>query len=119
MKQIKIAIAIACTALLTGCVEEYKTTSVQGEVTHKEHDEAERYYKTITDSDGNKKKKLVTKDEEFEVNIRYKDIEKEFEFDNDDFFDDVRVGDKVPIQLITGYDKDGNIVTQDIELPSN
>lgn len=101
--------------LLTGCVESYETKTVEGIIIEKEHDKARTYYKTVT-VDGEKKKKRVHEKEEFEVIIQYQDIKKEFEFKDNTFYKEVKIGDNIPVELVTGIDKEGKVVTEDIEL---
>lgn len=101
--------------LLTGCVESYETKTVEGIIIEKEHDKARTYYKTVT-VDGEKKKKRVHEKEEFEVIIQYQDIKKEFEFKDNTFYKEVKIGDSIPLELVTGIDKEGKVVTEDIEL---
>lgn len=111
-----MATGLVSSLLLAGCVESYQTTTVQGVVVEKEHEEASIKYKTVTTSDGQTKKKLVREEEEFDVVIQYKEIQKEFEFEDDTFYKKVNVGDKVNVHLVTGHDGEGKVVTQDIDL---
>lgn len=107
---------LAALILLTGCAESYQTTVVKGAIVDKEHDEARTYYKKGKNLEGNATKKLVHEPEEFEVTVQYEDIIEEFEFSNDSYYKTVKIGDEIDINLITGIDKNGKIVTKSIDL---
>jgi hypothetical protein len=106
-------------SLLTGCVEKYETEEVTAVVVSKEHDERQVSYKTVKKTvDGKTKseKKKVVEPEEWEVTLKYKGIETEFEFSNDDLFDTVEIGDEVKVNYVIGLDKEGKVVSTKIDL---
>lgn len=115
-KVLVLASAVISSLLLTGCVESYEYSTVDAIVIEKEHDPAHSYVKTTTNSEGNKVHKRIYEDEEFEVVLRYEDIEREFEFEDDDFYDSVKIGQKVQVELSTGLDKEGKVVTRNFDL---
>lgn len=99
---------------LVGCgVEEYKTTTVEGTVIEKEYEEEKITYKTVT-KDGKKIKKKKVESEEYEVDIQYKDIVAEF--DDEILYDSVEVGDKIKVTHRQGFNKEGELVVEGIEL---
>ncbi|MFY0516326.1 hypothetical protein ACOMCU_00650 [Lysinibacillus sp. UGB7] len=115
--KLKLAILLSISSsILLGCVESYQYKDVKGVVMAKEHDPAGYTTKTKIDSEGNTVKKKVYEAEEFEVIIAYGDIEKEFEFEDDRFYNKISIGGEVPLVLEQGLDAEGKIVTQDIEL---
>lgn len=109
-----VSVVALISVMLTGCVEEYRTTTVQATVIEKEYDPPETTYKTVT-VDGKTTKKKQTKPEEYEVTVRYKDIEKEFE--NEDLYDRVKEGQKINVIYEEGLDKNGKVLTESLELP--
>lgn len=116
MKLKLVALLSLTSIFLVGCVESYEYKDVKGVVVDKEHDPAGYTTKTKIDSEGNSVKKKVYEAEEFEVIIAYGDIEKEFEFEDDQFYNKVIVGGEVLLVLEQGLDAEGKVVTQDIEL---
>ena len=105
--------------LLSGCAESYEYEDVEGIVIEKEYDAAEMTSKTITDLDGEKIKVPVYKPEEYEVTIQYDTIVKEFEFEDDTFYNTVNVGDSVQLTLTKGLSAEGQIVSRQIDLPED
>jgi len=104
--------------MLAGCVESYESKEVEGVVVHKEYD-APTSKKKKTTVNGQTKTKIVREPAEWEVTIKYNDIEQEFEFDDSDFYDSVEEGDTVLLNLVKGLDKNGKVVSERIELAKN
>ncbi|MCR2803644.1 hypothetical protein [Paenibacillus soyae] len=113
----KLMVLAVLLVTLTGCAERYETTTVEAVVVDKEYDKAEKKTKTYKDSEGKTKTKTEIIPEEWEVTVEYDGIEKEFEFRNDDFYDSVEVGKTVPVELRTGLDKEGKVVSRSLQLP--
>lgn len=116
MKLKLVALLTLTSIFMAGCVESYEYKEVKGVVVDKEHDPAGYTTESKTDSNGNMVKKKVYEEEEFEVVVAYGDIEKEFEFEDDRFYNKVAIGGEVPLVLEQGLDAEGKVVTQDIEL---
>lgn len=108
---------VLTSSLLVGCVEEYKTTTVEATVIEKEYDPPETSYKTVKKSDGTTTKKKVVKPEEYEVTIQYQDIEREFE--DEELYDQVEEGQKIQVEYKEGLDKEGKVITRSIHLVDN
>jgi hypothetical protein len=100
-------------AVLAGCVEEYKTKKVTATVVEKEYEAPKITYETVVQN-GKKVKKQKYKPAEYEVTIKYKDIEKEFE--DKGLYDRVEEGQKIQVLYKEGLNKKGEVVTTDIEL---
>jgi len=99
--KIKLLFGVLTFALLTGCAEEYENTTVEATIVEKDYDAPSRL----------KKKR---KSAEYDVVVKYKDIEKEF--DNKELYKKVKVGQKIKVNYKTGYDKDGKLVHESLEL---
>jgi hypothetical protein len=100
-------------SVLTGCVEEYKTSTVEATVLEKDYDAPKTTYKTVT-QDGKKVKKKKTEPAEYEVTLQYKDIVTEFE--DKELYDKVKEGQEIKVLYKEGYDKNGKLVAEHIEL---
>lgn len=107
-------IAMLSLVALTGCVEEYKTKKVKGLVIEKDYDERKVSYTTKT-VNGKKVTKKKVEPEEYEVTIKYKSLEREFE--DESLYERVKEGQEVDVVLRQGFDKEGELVTETIELP--
>lgn len=105
------------TAMLTGCVEQYKSTTVQATVIEKEYDPPETTTKTVTDANGKTTKKKSTKPEEYEVEVEYNGIVQEFE--DEDLYNRVKVGQKIDVTYTQGLDKNGKVLTESIDQIDN
>lgn len=102
------------TIILGACgVSEYKTKTVQATVIEKDYDPPKTETKTVT-KNGKKTTKRVKEPAEYEVTIKYKDIEKEIEDKN--LYDRVRVGQKINVLYKQGFNDEGKLVTENIEL---
>lgn len=112
-KVISLLLIVFVFSLLTGCVEEYKRNKVDAVVIEKDYDEAKITYKTVT-KNGKTTKKAVREPEEYEVTIKYKDIEKEIE--DEDLYNRVEVGDTLLVIYEQGLNKEGKVITESIEL---
>lgn len=100
----------ACMLVLTACAERYETKTVEAIVIDKEYDPAKN--KKVK---RNGKTKTVREEAEYEVNVLYDNIEAEFESPNDKFYKSVKVGDKIKVNLIQGFDKEGKVVSERLE----
>lgn len=100
-------------SLLAGCVEEYKTQTVKATVIEKDYDAPKTTYKTVK-KNGRKTKKAVRESAEYEVTIQYKGIQKEFE--DQSLYNQVKEGQEIKVHYVQGLDKNGKLVTEDIEL---
>ena len=80
MKRIlTLSALVLLSATLAGCgVEEYKTSTVNATVIEKEYEKKKVTYKKVK-RNGVFKTKRKVKPEEYEVDIQYKDIEKEID----------------------------------------
>lgn len=105
---------VALTVLpLTGCVEEYKSSTVEAVVIEKDYDAPKTTTKKVM-QDG----KYVTKTKkhraEYDVTIEYNGIEEEF--DNRSLYEQVKEGQKIKVTYKKGYDKEGKLVSEQLQL---
>lgn len=113
---ILLSVLMTVTVLfLTGCmVDRWETKTVDALVIDKEYDPPETKYKTVTDADGNTKKKRVYEPAEYEVTIKYKDIVREYE--DKDLYDRVEEGDTIKVYYKEGFNEEGELIRTTIEL---
>ena len=104
-----LIIVLSSLFLLVGCAEKYKSTNVNATVIEKDYDKAKTTYKKI-----NGKKKKKTTPAEYDVELKYKDIV--VEFDDKELYNKVRVGSKVKVKYVQGYDKNNELVYETLEL---
>lgn len=100
-------------AVLTGCVEEYKETTVEAVVVEKDYDAAKTTTKQVKEN-GVYKTKKTEHPAEYDVTIEYNGIEEEF--DSRSFYDSVTEGQKIKVVYKKGYDKEGKLVAEHLEL---
>lgn len=121
MKKFVLFACVSAFALtLSACgssIERYDKTIVNAVVVEKEFDKGKvKKERVVKNGSTTTKVKTKNKPDEYEVVLRYQDVETEFESRNDDFYDSVKVGDTVKVNLVKGYDKDGNLVQEYLEL---
>ena len=113
MKVKLMLVAALASATLAGCVEEYKSSTVEATVIEKDYDAAKTTTKRVKQGD-----KYVTKKKkhpaEYDVTISYNGIEEEF--DNKSLYDRVKEGQKIKVTYKQGYDKEGKVVAEHLEL---
>lgn len=114
--KLKLIMLVMCVVTLSACAESYEYKDVSGVVVDKEHDRAGYTTKRVLNSDGDYVKKKVYNAEEFEITIQYADITREFEFKDSRLFNQVEVGDNIPLVLTSGIDANGNVVSTQIDL---
>lgn len=118
MKKSLVMLALSATLLLSSCgVESYRRTTVEAKVVDKEHEPSRTTYTTTTRTVKGKKVKTIQtniKSEEWEVDIKYDTFKKEFK--SYKLYTSVDEGDIIKVTLVEGLDKDGKVVSRDIEL---
>lgn len=112
MKLKYLFVMVLMAALLTGCVEEYKTTTVKAVVIEKDYDAPKTTTKRVKQGEGyvNKKKHHPA---EYDVTVSYNNIEAEF--DNKKLYNSVKEGQKVQVIYEKGYDKNGKLVSETLK----
>lgn len=104
---------VIMSSLLVGCVEEYKSTTVEAVVIEKDYDAAKTTKKRVKQNG-----KYVTKTKkhraEYDVTIQYNGIEEEF--DNKNLYNSVKEGQKIKVTYKKGYDKEGKLVFEQLQL---
>lgn len=104
---------VIMSSVLFGCVESYKSSTVEAVVIEKDYDAPKTTTKTVTEN-GKQVVKKTTKPEEYEVTVEYNGIQKEF--DNKSLFNKVEEGQKIKVIYKEGFDEEGNVVAKQIEL---
>ncbi|MFY0519355.1 hypothetical protein ACOMCU_16230 [Lysinibacillus sp. UGB7] len=109
----KYLLVVLMVALLTGCVREYKSTTVEAVVIEKDYDAPKTTSKRVM-QDGKYVTKTTNHRAEYDVTIEYNGIEEEF--DSRSLYDKVKEGQKIKVTYKKGYDKDGNLVAEHLQL---
>lgn len=98
---------------LTGCVEEYKSTTVEAVVIEKDYDPPKTTTKKVM-QDGKYVTKTKNQKAEYDVTIEYNGIEEEF--DNRNLYEQVKEGQMIKVTYKKGYDKEGKLVSEHLQL---
>lgn len=111
MKRFSLIVAIIICIALTSCsvVTSIKKFEVYGTVTKMEHKEKSLFYNVALEMP-----QIVP--EKYLVTITYKDIP-EKTIDSQTLYEKYKEGDKVKVILCNSYDKEGNLVHQELEIP--
>ena len=100
-------------AVLTGCVEEYKESTVEAVVIEKDYDPEKTTTKQVKEN-GVYVTKKTKHPAEYDVTIEYNGIQEEF--DSRSLYDRVAEGQKIKVIYKKGYDKEGKLVAEHLEL---
>lgn len=116
MKRFILVITIVMCIFITGCQsidkeEEIEVTATVTEMRYKSS------YTTFIPIFNGKSTTLMPQfhPERYLVTVAYDDLSKTF--NNESLYNKVKEGDEVQLILYNGYDKDGNLVIQDLRLP--